>query len=268
MIKQRAQKVQDQSSQQQVKTHLHQNYVNGIGSEDDDDLVVEANHFFTANGFPIFPTKDEEYSEVPDVQKDEDYILENEAFLEDESDDYQQGYMNTLTSQQKQYLLRSRDVQVSPVQKRKEAQSKNDSSNIPKKRKEPTDPTSSKGPSTNNIAKEKNNQKSAAKEKFEKKDPSVKEVDKVLAFSLENEISKLKISISLTELMKNKSYKHQVSKILNIDPLSDMVSVEDDHPELIFGLALEGKFEDSEVSPFYISLRLHEYVLHNSMFDS
>jgi len=40
--------------------------------------------------------------------------------------------------------------------------------------------------------------------------------------------------------MKNNSYKGQVERILNIDPLSDMVNVKDDQPELIFGLALEG----------------------------
>lgn len=47
-----------------------------------------------------------------------------------------------------------------------------------------------------------------------------------------------------------------------------MVNVEDDHSELISGLALEGQYEDSDIPPFYISLRLHEYVLHNAMFDS
>lgn len=47
-----------------------------------------------------------------------------------------------------------------------------------------------------------------------------------------------------------------------------MVNVEDDQPELIFGLALEGQSEDSDVAPFYVSLRLHDYVLHNAMFDS
>lgn len=58
-----------------------------------------------------------------------------------------------------------------------------------------------------------------------------------------------------------------MSKILNVDPLSDMINVEDDQPELIFGPALEGQYEDSEVALFYISLRLHDYVLHNTMFD-
>ena len=47
-----------------------------------------------------------------------------------------------------------------------------------------------------------------------------------------------------------------------------MVNVEDDQPELIFCSALEGQSEDSDVAPFYISLRLHDYVLHNAMFDS
>jgi len=81
---------------------LQQNYVHGIEDEDDDDPVVEANNFFTVDGFPIYLMEDEEYSEVPHARKDEDYILANEAILEDESDNYQQGYMNALTAQQKQ----------------------------------------------------------------------------------------------------------------------------------------------------------------------
>lgn len=56
--------------------------------EDDDDPVVEDNHFFVADGLPIFLTEDEEYSKVSNVQTDEDFILENEEVLEDESDDY------------------------------------------------------------------------------------------------------------------------------------------------------------------------------------
>ena len=159
--------------------------------EDDDDPVVKANHFFTADGLPIFLMEDEEYSEVPDTQRDEYYILENEVVLEDESSDYQRGYMNALTTHQQQSSLRSRDVPVSPIQKIKETQSKNDSTNIQKKGKDPTDPTSSKGPFLN----EKTNQDSVAKEKVEKKDSLVKETNKVLAFGLENEIAKLKVSI-------------------------------------------------------------------------
>jgi len=81
---------------------------------------------------------------------------------------------------------------------------------------------------------------SATKEQVDKKDIGVKEVEKVSSFNLESEIAKLKVSIPLTELVKNNNYKHHVSRILHIDPFSNMVNVEDDHPELIFGLAIEG----------------------------
>jgi len=106
------------------------------------------------------------------------------------------------------------------------------------------------------------------KEQVEKKDITVKEVEKVSSINLESENAKLKVSIPLTELVKNRNYKHHVSRILQMDPLSDMVNVEDDHPKLIFGPAIEGQPKDSEVPPFYLSLRLHEYILHNAMLDS
>ena len=56
--------------------------------------------------------------------------------------------------------------------------------------------------------------------------------------------------------------------MLNLDPMSDMVNVEDDQPEMIFGPATNGESPNSNVPPFYISLQLHDFVLHNGMFDS
>ena len=38
-----------------------------------------------------------------------------------------------------------------------------------------------------------------------------------------------------------------------------MVNVSDDHPELIFGPIVDGDLEDSEVPPFYLSLKVHDY---------
>jgi len=102
----------------------------------------------------------------------------------------------------------------------------------------------------------------------ERKEVPVKEVENTSAFSLENEISKLKVSIPLTEIMKNNSYRGQVSKILNCDPMSYMVNVEDDQPEMNFWPAMNGESLDNDVPPFYISLRLHDFVLDNAMFDS
>lgn len=100
--------------------------------------------------------------------------------------------MNALSAQQNQYSLRSRDVPINPIQKRKELLSKNDSSNTQRKGKEPADPSSRKEPLTNNIENEKNNQPSAVKEQVDKKDLPVKEVEKVSSFNLENEIAKAK----------------------------------------------------------------------------
>ena len=214
---------------------------------------------------PTFITEYEEYSESSAVQKDKDFILANETALEEESNEYQRGYMNVLIAQQRQYSLINIYFPINPIQKRKEvSEPKNDSPVAQKKGKEIVDPTTSKSPSAN----ERSNHPIVSREKDEKKDVLAKEVEKTSIFSLENEIAKLKVSIPLTELMKNSSYKGQVSKILNFDPLSDMVNVEDDQPKLIFGPALYGESLDSDVPPFYTSLRLHEYVLHNAMFDS
>lgn len=72
----------------------------------------------------MFLTEDEQYTVNLDIPKDEDDILENDDDLETELDDYQCGYLNALSSQQKQYYLRIKDVLVSPIQKRKEVQLK------------------------------------------------------------------------------------------------------------------------------------------------
>lgn len=42
----------------------------------------------------------------------------------------------------------------------------------------------------------------------------------------------------------------------------------DDQPELIFGPEVNGKSVDGGVPPFYVSLNIHDKVLHNVMFDS
>ena len=74
------------------------------------------------------------------------------------------------------------------------------------------------------------------------RDTAVKYVDKQSnPFSLENEISKLKVSIPLTELVKNYQYKSYVAKILELYPMLDMVNVEDDQPKLLFDPAIDGQ---------------------------
>ena len=48
------------------------------------------------------------------------------------------------------------------------------------------------------------------------------------------------MSIPVTEMVKVDKYKSHVVKTLKVDPLSDMVNIEDDQPELISGPAIDG----------------------------
>ena len=42
----------------------------------------------------------------------------------------------------------------------------------------------------------------------------------------------------------------------------------DDQLELIFGLEVNGKHQEGGVPPFYISLIVHDQILHNAMLES
>ena len=62
-------------------------------------------------------------------------------------------------------------------------------------------------------------------------------------FSLEQEISKIKISVPLTELATQHVYRTQILKALNLEDNSDTVNLNDDQPELIFGPKIEGRYQ-------------------------
>jgi hypothetical protein len=100
-------------------------------------------------------------------------------------------------------------------------------------------------------------------------------------FSLEGELAKVKIPIPLSELMSKDSYQSQVIKVLSIEPdigtkaltvgltnHSDTVNLTDDQPELLFGPEVDGQTDTDVISPFYISLNIHDLILHNGMLDS
>jgi len=86
-------------------------------------------------------------------------------------------------------------------------------------------------------------------------------------FNLETEIGKLKIAIPLSELVKHDAYRGQICRSLQISEDKDSVNALDDQPELIFGPEVNGKSVDRGVPPFYVSLNIHDKVLHNAMFD-
>ena len=99
-------------------------------------------------------------------------------------------------------------------------------------------------------------------------------------FSLEGELAKIKIPIPLTELMNKDSYHSQVIKALTIEPNivtkyltigspnhSDTMNLTDDQPKIFFRHEVDGRDDTGEVAPFYISLNIHDLILHNVMLD-
>lgn len=67
-------------------------------------------------------------------------------------------------------------------------------------------------------------------------------------------------------MAKHDVYREQISRSLQISENRDAVNFLDDQPELIFSLEVNGKSVDGEVPPFYVSLNIHDKVLHNAMF--
>lgn len=86
-------------------------------------------------------------------------------------------------------------------------------------------------------------------------------------FSIENEIAKIKISIPLTKLVCQYVYRSQVFKALNIGENTHTVNLNDYKSNLMFGPEVEGKFQEGGVPPFYVSLNIHDKILHNAMLD-
>ena len=220
-----------------------------------------------------------------------------------ESFDFREGYDASVYEVHKQYKLRSRTVDVpkpsklKDMKKPKKAKDKTVLTELPAKTdlnpKEPTfhdiidwqpsknQPSTSSPPkekvnnppennfktdpvSNNNSGKQEITEDTAEKENLSARNTKI-QVEKL--FNLETEIGKLKITIPLFELAKHEVYKEQISRSLKISENRDAVNVLDDQPELIFGPEVHGKIVDGGVPPFYVSLNIHDKVLHNAMFD-
>lgn len=78
----------------------------------------------------------------------------------------------------------------------------------------------------------------------------------------------MKIAVPLIELVKNESYRSQITKTLNIGEGEDAVNLNDDQPKLLFGPEVNGTYQQGGIPPFYISLNIHDKILHNDVLDS
>lgn len=88
-------------------------------------------------------------------------------------------------------------------------------------------------------------------------------------FNFQSEIQKLKIPMPLIELLKNEPFKRSILGALepkSIQASTDCVNLQDDKPAVILSPMIEN-CEDSSPS-FYVSLTIHDKVLHNCLLDT
>jgi hypothetical protein len=97
-----------------------------------------------------------------------------------------------------------------------------------------------------------------------------RETEKTIGgFNLENELNKIKIPMPLVELAKDPIYKKQIAKAMNFSDAecqAYVIYLQDERPAIMFDPHIENN-KDS-VSPFYITLTVHDHLIHNCMYDS
>jgi hypothetical protein len=89
------------------------------------------------------------------------------------------------------------------------------------------------------------------------------------SFSFETDIQKIKIPVPFLELIKNEEFKRYISKMLQHETSSnsiDLVNLQDEKPTIILGPLVEDIYDSSP--PLYISLNIHDKVMHNCLMDS
>jgi hypothetical protein len=102
-----------------------------------------------------------------------------------------------------------------------------------------------------------------------KRDKEIKEFEESMPpFNIEKELFKIKIHVPLVELAKNPSYHKQIEKAIQGKGSAshlDTLNVQNESPNIVFGPHIDDKEEF--VAPFYVTLSIHDKMLHNCMLD-
>jgi hypothetical protein len=98
----------------------------------------------------------------------------------------------------------------------------------------------------------------------------VKELEEsVPSFNIENKLSMIKIPMPLMELSRNPSCHKKIKKVIqvkgSISPL-DTVCLQHEYPTIVCVPHIDEKEE--AFAPFYVTLNIHDKMLHNCMLDS
>ena len=89
------------------------------------------------------------------------------------------------------------------------------------------------------------------------------------AFSFESEVQKLKIFVPLLELVKSEVFRKSILKDLELkapQTSTDFVNLQDDRPAVVLSPMIE-PVDDNSPS-FYVSLTIHDKILHNCLLDT
>lgn len=78
---------------------MQQNFVHGLESDEDGNVIGEENHLCTPDEMPTYIIEEEECPVNSATHQDTDFILASDTMLEEESEEYQRGYMNALSAQ-------------------------------------------------------------------------------------------------------------------------------------------------------------------------
>ena len=83
-------------------------------------------------------------------------------------------------------------------------------------------------------------------------------------FNLQKELENVKIPVPLTELLKQHAYQSQVTSFM-LPPEAaltpDSLNLQEERPMVVFGPYVEEL--DASTPPFYVSLLIHDLLLHN-----
>lgn len=88
------------------------------------------------------------------------------------------------------------------------------------------------------------------------------------AFNLQKKLEKVKIHVPLIELLKQCTYKAKFSQFMlpsTSVPTHDYLNLQEEIPIVIFGPHVEEL--DPSIAPFYVTLVIHDLLLHNYMLD-
>ena len=167
---------------------------------------------------------------------------------------YHKGYMHAIDYVRK-IKLRSRDASINKgrLNPNQSSSSQINTETRNEKQKEPV------------VHKEIENRIEKIKEP---KQTTPMDVDKISSmFNLQSELAKLNNSVPFNELLRNQEYRDTITKMVKNqgEAQPDILEVTDDNPTIVLGSKIDN-VDNEEIPPFYMSLNVHDMVLHNAMF--